>query len=465
MNVLVAQLPRGMGYQNGHRRARVLSVGFVLAIALLLLPATALVGATSGGSGGLALRAADHRPVPPAALPSANVNFTTTTIYYSSSVDGWNLSYEETLPSPFNSSRTYPLAIELHGLTGETVPIWGGIANYVVPTTAQAAVNDGMILIDPCTRTGSGWYINSNYTGPQEQDILDALSHEQSIRHIGAVDLFGESMGSIGTLEIGLDHPHLFHGLGAIVSFSDFFETYAYLNQSSLVSWITPYMLLPTGGQYPGSSAYARGIFAHLSSLRFHPENLSGVRLYVANGAQDILSSNNLSLWPYQQENNTLVNRTCLVVAALGEPAGCTLPLATLAALHPSKYSYRYIFEPNGPHDYRVMNASDMFAYFLGLRPGGTYWGTFPYPQPHSPPVPLVVIATEPLSCGSVSVGGHAYRSGDTPALPIGKYNVTFTPCGSRSVASVRTAGGAYYSSGSGLLSVTASGAIVVRFA
>ncbi len=396
-------------------------------------------------------------------MPPAHVNFTTSTISYSSSVDGWNLSYEETRPVPFNASRTYPLAIELHGLTGETLPVWGGLPNYVVPTTAQAAVDVGMILINPCTRTGSGWYIDSNYTGPQEQDILDALVHEQSIRHIGAVYLFGESMGSIGTLEIGLDHPGLFRGLGAIVSFSDFFEMFAYLNQTAY-SYLTPYMLLPAGGLYPNASSYARGIFLHLSSLRFHPQNLSGVRLFVANGARDVLSSNNLSVWPYQQENNTLVNRTCLVTRVYAEPNSCTFPLSTLAALYPAKYSYRYIFEPNGPHDYYVMNATDMFGYFTGTEPTGTFWGTWPIPQARNPPQPLVVVATRPLSCGSVSIGGHGYRTGDTVPLSVGTYPVSFAPCGSKTVFSVHGSGGVHYSSSGSSVSVSASGALVVKF-
>lgn len=391
-----------------------------------------------------------------------NISYATTRIYYSSSVDGFNLSYEETAPTPFNSSRTYPLAIELHGLTGETVPIWGGLANYVVPTTAQAAVNAGLILINPCTRTGSGWYINSNYTGPQEQDILDALLHEQTVRHIGAVYLFGESMGSIGTLEIGLDHPHLFKGLGAIASFSDYFEMLAYWNRS--LAWGIPYMLLPTGGQYPNASAYARGIFVHLSSLRFHPTNLSGLRLFVANGAQDGLATNNLSLWPYQQENNTLVNRTCLVASVFAEPANCTLPVTTLAALHPGKFPFRYLFEPNGPHDYYLMNATDMFSFFLGHQPTGTFWGTWPSPHARNPPQPLLAFATRPLSCGSVTLGTHAYVTGDTVPLPVGNYSVAFTPCGSRSVVTVRTSGGASYTSSSGSLVLATSGAIVVMF-
>lgn len=364
---------------------------------------------------------------------------------------------------PFNASRTYPLAIELHGLTGETAPVWGGTGCYVVPTTAQAAVNAGMILIDPCTRTGSGWYINSNYTGPQEQDILDALAHEQSVRHVGAVYLFGVSMGSIGALEIGLDHPKLFQGLGAIASFTDYFEMYAFLHQSSY-SWITPYMLLPTGGHRPSNSTFAQGIFLHLSSLRFHPQNLSRVRLYVANGADDVLSSNNLSLWPHQQENNTLVNRTCLVVRALHEPTNCTMPLDALSALYPNRYLYRYIFEPNGPHDYYLLNATDMFAYFLGQKPSGTFWGTWPVPQPRAPPEPLLTTATHPVDCGTVNVGSLTLVTGDTVAVRPGNYTVSASPCGHRAVAGIVASGGATYRPSTGVVSVTASGALVVRF-
>lgn len=400
---------------------------------------------------------------PNAGLAPQAVLYASTTVNYTSSVDGFPLSYIETLPAGFNTSRTYPLAVELHGLTGETIPVSGGVPSYVVPTTAQAAAAAGFILVNPNTRTGSGWYINSNYTGPQEQDILDAIAVEKTLRHVGPVFLFGESMGSIGTLEIGLDHPHLFSGLGAIASFSDYFEMYAYLNTTAY-AYLTQFMLLPTGGALPNASAYSRGIFLHLSSLRFHPQNASGLRLYVANGARDVLASNNLSQWPYQQENNTVVNRTCLTSAALAEPANCTTPIGALAALHPGRYPYRYVFEPNGPHDYYLLNATDMFAFWLGHRPSGTFWGHWPIPTVVAPPQPVVTVATTPWGCGSVRLAGQGLHAGDALVTSTGNHSIRIRPCGNFTVRSVRTTGGLVWQSRTSALTVNGSGAVIVTF-
>jgi pimeloyl-ACP methyl ester carboxylesterase len=378
-------------------------------------------------------------------------------------VDGFLLSYYETVPYPFNSTAIYPLAVELHGLTGSTIPTKGGTGGFVFPATQAAAAKAGFILIDVNTRTGSGWYIDSNFTGPQEQDLLDAIAHEKRVQQIGDVYLFGTSMGSIGTYEIGLDHPQMFKGLAVVASFSDFFEMYAYLNQSPYAS-LASYMLLPSGGQYPGSSAYARGIFLHLSSLRFYDRNLSGLRLYVANGAQDVLASNNLSLWPFQQANDTVLNRSCLSAAALGEPGGCTTPVAALAAAAPARFHYRYVFQPFGPHSYALLNASDMFDYWLGLRSDGMFWGAYPYPTPVPPPSPLLTFATKTTACGNLTVAGMVLVPGETVPIPAGKHVVKITPCPPFQVRHVRVSAGAFYVASTHSLTVNLSASFTVRF-
>ena len=76
----------------------------------------------------------------------------------------------------------------------------GGYPTAVNLTTVQVAIQDGFLLILPNTRTGAGWYSDSAYTGPQEQDILDAIDHEQQLRSVGALYLYGFSMGSIGAV-------------------------------------------------------------------------------------------------------------------------------------------------------------------------------------------------------------------------------------------------------------------------
>ncbi|MFI5417797.1 MAG: hypothetical protein ACHQ2Y_02715 [Candidatus Lutacidiplasmatales archaeon] len=439
------------------------SSGRTFGIALLLAGSLLAVSAVGDLAGrGVAIPGPQTKAAsgPPMARPAA---YNLSTVYYHSSVDNFLLSYYETIPSPFNNSQSHPLAVELHGLTGETLPVSGGTGGYVAASTALAAAQDGFILININTRTGSGWYVNSNYTGPQEQDILDAIAHEKVHRQVSAVYLFGTSMGSIGTLSIGLDHPKLFKGLGVVASFTDYFEMYAFM-ALNFSTWLAPWMLLPTGGLLPNASAYAHGIFMHLSPLRFHPENMSGLRFYMANGKIDALATNNQSVWGYQQANNTIVNRTCLVATQYAEPANCTTPLSTLAAEHPSKFHYRYIYEPNGPHSYYLLNASDMFAYFLGGAADGTYWGTYPIPSPVNPSVPLVSVAIEPTSCGSVTIGATTAVSGDALELSPGNYSISFTPCAHQSLHSVRAAGGVSYVRTGHLLVVTRSGSVLVTF-
>jgi pimeloyl-ACP methyl ester carboxylesterase len=440
------------------RSPHALVLAVLIASSLFILPSLSL----AAPSGGYA-----PSPGPVSKVVSGSVRpstYTITTVYYHSSVDNFLLSYYETIPNSTrsNSSHYYLLAVELHGLTGSPAIVSGGTGAGVYSVTAQAATQDGFILIDVNTRTGSGWYVNSNYTGPQEQDILDAIAHEQTLRHISGVYLFGTSMGSIGTLSIGLDHPKLFKGLGLVAGFTDFFEMYDYWVQN--FSTYAPEMLYSTGGLSPNASAYARSIFLHLSPLRFHPQRLAGLRLYMANGAQDALSTNNLSQWPFMQANNTILNRTCLVATNMAEPPSCTLPVATLEALHPGRYHYRFIYEPNGPHSYFLLNASDMFAYFLGGEPDGTYWGIYPTPIPRNTTHPLVTVATVPRGCGSESIGTQTGTTGDELSLAPGNYSFNSTACGHRTLLMVRTAGGITYNSSTHSLDILQSGSVVAVF-
>src|SRR4029077_10637925 len=124
--------------------------------------------------------------------------------------------------------RLHPAGGRLPAPAHETHPR-AGPPTPVTNTTADAAVAAGFLLIVPNTRTGDGYYVDSDYTGPQAQDILDAIAHEESIRHIGKLYLFGFSMGSMGAISIGLNHPGMFAGIGAVAAFSDDFELEARL--------------------------------------------------------------------------------------------------------------------------------------------------------------------------------------------------------------------------------------------
>jgi pimeloyl-ACP methyl ester carboxylesterase len=427
----------------------------VALVAVLLGAPTVITGP------GPAAAALDLRP---ALSEPAQENFSLGTVDYNSSVDGFPLSYSEILPLNYSPSETYPLAIELHGVsTSQSTAMPGGYPTPVVNTTADAAVAAGFIEIVPNTRTGDGYYVDSKYDGPQAQDILDAIAHERSIRHIGKLYLFGFSMGSMGALSIGLNHPGMFAGLGAIAAFSDDFELEARVTSLGNTG-LEDAGLLPTGGLWPNSSAYALGIFEELSPLRFHPQNASGLPIWLAGGGDDVFATNNPALWPYEQANDSVLDSTCLVASSVGEPANCTVPLAALRAEDPADYSYRYVFEPNGIHDYDLLNATDMFAYFDGQAPPGEYWGSFPDPTLLPEPIPLVTVVAEPAGCGSIALNGTPVPSLETIPVAPGYAPVVLTPCPGTAVGTLVTGGAVSYDPSNRSLWVLGSGSLVVTF-
>ncbi|HZY71042.1 MAG TPA: alpha/beta hydrolase-fold protein [Thermoplasmata archaeon] len=392
-------------------------------------------------------------------------NFVVTRVYYNSSIDGFNLSYSEVLPTNYAANRSYPLAVELHGLlTGESTPIPGGYSTNVTNSTATAAAASGFILILPNTRTGDGWYLDSPYTGPQAQDVLDAITHERALRSVGPVYVFGVSMGATGALALALHHPSLFTGAGAIAGFSDPFMLLEWaqsaLHDAALVSAI----LAPTNGSWPNATPVALSLFDWLSALRLDPADASDLHLYFASGAADSVATNNAGWWSYQQANSTLLDETCWSVLALAEPGNCTRPLAALAAATPGAYAFRYVFEPNGPHEYTLLNATDMFRYFLGKVPSGTYWGSWPTPSPVAPPTPLVTVVTQPWSCGTVGVDGIPLPSGSTVRADRAVHPIAFTACPGFQLTGVRTVGAVTFAAASSELNVTGSGAVVATF-
>ncbi len=183
--------------------------------------------------------------------------------------------------------------------------------------------------------------MNSLYTGPQEQDVLDAIAHAKTLRSVSQLWLTGVSMGTMGAFSLVAHHPGLIRGIGVIASCSDLYEVQAYKIATNQSSDFDDF-LNTTGGYLANQSLSAAAETYYLSSLRFYPQNFSQVRIYAAQGGDDLSCPNNPALWGYQQANNTFVNSTCLVATNLSEPAQCTRPLATLAARNPGKYQFRY---------------------------------------------------------------------------------------------------------------------------
>ncbi|MCI4360730.1 MAG: hypothetical protein L3J91_03430 [Thermoplasmata archaeon] len=387
------------GFMEGTSRAPLMPLAILL-VALFAVGTLVPSAAGSTPSSGSAA-AGPARPHPPVALPPS------TNLSYNSSVDGWPLSYLEWLPAGYSATRSYPLAVFLHGVGASSAWIRGGTGGMadMTPSLLDNASSSGFVFIALNTRTVDGFYIDSPCGGPQQQDVLDAIAHEEALRHIGPVYLVGFSMGSLGAFSIAGHFPGRFAGIataGTITdktihelaevlagTITDIFETIAFNTASGLP---------PSGlydamcGAHPApANASVDRVWASLSVLRFEPQNFSGIPLFVTGGGADPRAPNNFAKWDYANVNNTFVNSTCTVVTSLGEPPNCTVTIPSLAAGDPSAYRWLDLYEPTAPHSAQQLPGQAVFAFFLGEQRGGYYVG--PYPggalTPYTPGTPL----------------------------------------------------------------------------
>ncbi len=302
-------------------------------------------------------------------------------IPYTSSVDQTPLSYYEWLPTGYDPNATYPLAVFLHGLAQAGNEL---LTNSGGPGIIQAAQADGFLLISINTRTNDGFYVNSPYSGPQQQDVVDAVHHEESLRHVGKLYVFGTSMGSVGSLSLGLNHVLPVAGIGAINSCTDAYEAIEWRIQIGLTPELAEIQSV-TGGYLPGQSTFATGLAYYMSPARFFPQNFSGIPFYIVQGGNDNRCPNNPNFTAWQNANDTVLTSTCTFVPSLAEPPNCTTPLTNLSAANPALYHWRFVYVPRGPHNLNIMNGPDMFAYFSGRVGDGLVWaspGGTPYPPP-----------------------------------------------------------------------------------
>lgn len=323
---------------------------------------------------------------PPATLPTHPYG-TLSNVTYTSSVDRFPLSYEEVLPLHFKHSSTYPLLVYLHGAGSSNAVVRGGSGNglsgsYLSTTTSAGktlnallanASTFGFLVIAPSPRSAQGFYTNSTCLGPEEQDTVDAIHHEESLRHVHDVYLLGDNMGSLAALSIAGHRTGLVQGIALTATITDAFEEFAYKPSpgSSLVA--------PTCGKWPSATnATSQRTFAYLSVGRFDPKNFSGIRLWVAAGSLDKDAPNNASVWPFEMANYTFLNSTCLVAHAFGEPANCTDPFATLHATSPSAFVYRFFYEPSAGHSVSQLDPLDMFEFFESKVGNGCFETSFP---------------------------------------------------------------------------------------
>ena len=338
---------------------------------------------------------ASRSPAAPAPL-SASVPH----VYYTSSVDGWNLSYDEWLPTNYNASHSYPLIVYLHGQQDISGAWYRGglnadIVNWLNATgsvgiTARALLNAtksmGFILIAINTRSGSGWYVNSPCGGPQQQDVVDAILHERALRHISKMYLFGFSMGSEGTLSFAAKY-RVFSGIGVLGPVTDLFEDIAYRQSlGGSVTWANNSINAKAFlfcGVLPGTgNASQRAlipVYENMSPLRFRPQAFAGVPIYVGAGGTDDRAPDNTAIWAYwMNANNTFVNKTCNHAASLGEPAKCSTPMGVVHLTNPS-YTFRFLYESKHGHDFALLDPLDMLGFWTGANPGGYYLGNYPF--------------------------------------------------------------------------------------
>ena len=338
--------------------------------------------------------------------PSVSVPPTNYTVVpYTSSVDGFSLSFAEWLPVDYSSSKSYPLIVYLHGQQ-DTSGKWfsGGLTSDLVQAltnrsdapdmmTVESLINDsraqGAILIALNTRSGSGWYVNSPCGGPQEQDVLDAISFEKERQSIARVFLMGESMGTEGTLYVASQNPSLFSGIAVIAPVTDLFED---VNcRTSLVNnpsdpWAEVSIeakahdfcgVLPGTGN--ASQIVVARMFQNMSPLRFDPQAFLGIPIYLTSGGLDNRAPNNVSIWSqWMNANNTFVNATCNDVPQLGEPLPPNCATQTFDTLHrqdPSGYAFRYVYEPLAAHALAQLDPADLMGFWFGHLPGGYYLG------------------------------------------------------------------------------------------
>lgn len=416
--------------------------------------------------------ASGPRPEPRAAIapadagPRQNGTANCTLVNFTSSVDAFPLSYFECLPAGFSNASGYPLAVFLHGLNeSANTPQRGGYLTDFNTSWAPIASSWGFILLIVNTRTGDGFFINSPYTGPQEQDVWDAIHSEESRRSIASLYLFGSSMGTMGTFLIAGETPSAFAGIGAVLSFSDYFEEYDYLASGVRGGNLTATALAAIdGGALPNASATARAMWLALSGPRFDPQNFSSLREYIVHGANDLASPNNPGLWPYQQANDTVLNRSCLVAVDVGEPSNCTQPLTVLHALDPTGFDFRYVYEPAGVHTTDELNLTDMFAFWAGRVAPGIYWASMSG-TPGPPPIDAVNFATIPSGCGSIAFGGSNYTWGQLDTVATGTYPVAATPCAGYHLRALAVDGNGTLDGATSQVTISGSAVVVASFA
>jgi len=373
------------------------------------LPFLLIVGLLLGGVPGSTLSGVGAVYEAQAAGPATTELSPPSNVSYNSSADGLALSYLEFLPAGFQSSASYPLVVYLHGAgNAYSQNVSGGMGGLVVPAgLVSNASMSGYILISLNTRSSDSFYVNTPCGGPQQQDVVDAIAHEESMRSVSRLYLVGFSAGSNGVLSLaghGLEHPA---GIATAGTITDFFQTFAYNIANNGTGRYRTFVYSECGvGVGPSNTSVVRTV-AYMSVFRFHPENFSGIKLFIAAGGQDTVAPNSYSEWPYANANSTLLTATSSIASNLGESANTTQPYYNI-----SGSDLLALYDPLAPHDSTQIAYGQMFGFWGGVVAPGLYEST--YPARALTPVTL------PWMSGTNDSGGHDRTPSSDSGLLLG---------------------------------------------
>jgi hypothetical protein len=301
-----------------------------------------------------------------------------TNVTFVSTVDAWPLSYLEALPAGYSNGTGASLVVFLPGLGGSTANVSGGTGATTWSAAFQAnASTFGFIALSVNTRSAAGYYTNTPCGGPQATDIVDAIASEKRRQHVTATYLVGFSGGSAAALALTANHElGTISGIATAGTITDMSQVLDFLGTSSsrYNQWVTNEC-----GHAPNSSNHrSAGDLLNLSAFRYHPENLSGVRLFLAAGGADTNAPSNYSEWAYSNLNSTTRLASCQATTDFGLPANCTKPLVNLTRTQPWAAAY----ELKSGHQESQLPYQSVFNFWIGKRTDGFYTGT-------SPPVTL----------------------------------------------------------------------------
>jgi pimeloyl-ACP methyl ester carboxylesterase len=134
---------------------------------------------------------------------------TMTALYLRSSTDGSVQPYAVRVPRDFSRDRTYPLVVQLHGLSFREV-LSGSRVRYRGMGGPQWIEPDLRVIYANCFGRPSTFY-----RGMGEVDVLEVIDEVKRRFPVDAdrVYLMGHSMGGAGSYEVGLHYPDHFGGI------------------------------------------------------------------------------------------------------------------------------------------------------------------------------------------------------------------------------------------------------------